>query len=81
MSDLDKFEKTISLLKERFGGKLNLSKHETAIAIGISRSSFNRRIAENDFENLPKFSRCGNGSKGKYVFPIASVAIFIADRS
>ena len=81
MSDLDKFEKTISLLKERFGGKLNLSKQETAIALGISHSSFNRRIAENDFENLPKFSRCGNGNKGRYVFPITSVAIFIADRS
>jgi len=80
MSDLDKFEKTINILKERFGGKINLTKKETAAAIGISHSSFNRLIAENDFENLPKFARYG-GSKSKYVFPITSVASFLADRS
>ena len=80
MSELDKFEKTIGLLKERFEGKLNLNKQETAIALGISQSSINRRIAENDFANLPKFTRYG-GSKAKYVFPLAAMAIFIADRS
>ena len=80
MSDLDKFEKTIGLLKERFEGKLNLNKQETAIALGISQSSINRRIAENDFANLPKFARYG-GARAKYVFPITSVALFLADRS
>lgn len=80
MNDFDKYQKAISVLKERFGGKINLTKKETAAAIGISHSSFNRLIAENDFANLPKFARYG-GSKSKYVFPITSVASFLADRS
>jgi transcriptional regulator with XRE-family HTH domain len=62
-------------LKEMFG-KLTLNRKETAQAIGISLSQLDKLLRAG--VGLPDYKRIGRSAKARIVFPIASVAKYLA---
>jgi hypothetical protein len=62
-------------LKEMFG-KLTLNRKETAIAIGISLSQLDKLLRAG--VGLPDYKRIGKSAKARIIFPIASIAKYLA---
>ena len=58
---------------------LTLNKAQVCEILRMSQSSLNRKLAGNDLESIPKFRRLGNTPKSPYVWPIHSVAEFLAE--
>lgn len=62
-------------LLEMFG-KLALNRKETAKAIGISLSQLDKLLRAGI--GLPDYKRIGKSAKARIVFPIASIAKYLA---
>lgn len=66
----------INELKNQFDGKLVLNRAETAHAIGISLSQLDKLLKIGI--GLPEYKRIGKSMKARIIFPIASIAKFLA---
>lgn len=63
-------------LKTQFQGKLVLNRAEAACAIGISLSQLDKLLKLGI--GLPEHKRIGKSMKARIIFPIASIAKFLA---